>query len=100
MREVREVSDVGGSGSDHLRKVLPRVGPGGATIWLENLGVDGSNAAKTRGVARGFPAAGDRYEGLKAGGGDLDKGGVVQSAPCSRDQISLVIHQQEAGNGI
>ena len=43
---LREVAKEGGSGTDHLRNVLPCGGPGCATLWVGNLGVDVSNAAK------------------------------------------------------
>ena len=58
----------GGRGTGSLRNVLPRGGTGGATIWVVDLGVDGSNYAKTRGGTREFSAAGDGDEGSKAGG--------------------------------
>ena len=45
--EVRGVSEEGGSGPDNLSKVLPCSGPGGDTLWVENLGVDGSDDTKT-----------------------------------------------------
>ena len=41
---------------------------GGANFWVVNLGVDSSNAAKTRGGTRGFPWAGDGDDGSKARG--------------------------------
>ena len=91
---VREVSEEGGSGTDHLRKFLSRVGLGGATLWVENLGVDGSDDAKTRGGTHGFPVTGDGNEGSKAGGQDLAKGGGRYGAPSSREKISSGIHQQ------
>ena len=47
MREVREVAEEGGSGPEHLSKVLPHSVPGSDTLWVGNLGVYGSNAAKT-----------------------------------------------------
>ena len=56
---VREVAQAGGSVPDHIRKVLRRGGPSGATLWVGNLGVDGSDVAKYLGVTRGFPEAGD-----------------------------------------
>ena len=31
---VREATKVGGSGPNHLSKVLPRGGSGGATLWV------------------------------------------------------------------
>ena len=74
-RDVREVSDEGGIGPNHLSKVLLRGGPGGATIWVRNLGVDNSDAAKTRGGPPEFHVTGDGYEGLKAGAQYLSKGG-------------------------
>ena len=46
----REVAEEGGSGTDNFRKVLLRGGPGGATIWVGNLGVDSSYAEKREGV--------------------------------------------------
>ena len=57
------------------------------------------NAAKAQGGTCGFPVVGDRYEGLKAGGQDLSKGGDRQGDPGVRGEASLVIHQQDAGNG-
>ena len=59
---VEEVAEEGGSGTDHLSKVLPCISPGGATLWVGKLGVDGSDAAKTRGGSCGFPVSGDRNE--------------------------------------
>ena len=50
MGTVREVAKEGGSGPDCLIEVIPRGGPGGATLWVGNLGVDGSDAAKIEGV--------------------------------------------------
>ena len=44
---VREVAVEGGSGTNDLRKVLPRGGPCSDTLWVRNQGVDSSNAAKT-----------------------------------------------------
>ena len=44
--EAREVAEAGGSGSDHLRNVLLCSGPDGATLWVVNLDVDGSDAEK------------------------------------------------------
>ena len=38
------------------------------------LGADSSDAAKARGGTRGFPAAGDGYEGSKVMGKELAKG--------------------------
>ena len=43
----REVATTGGSGPDNLRKVLPRVGSRGVTIWGRYMGSDGSNVTKT-----------------------------------------------------
>ena len=65
MGEVREVAKTGGSGPDHIRKDVPCGGPGGATLWVGNLGVDGSNATKTLGGTRRFTEAGDGDEGSK-----------------------------------
>ena len=45
--EVREVSEEERIGPENLSKVLSHSGPGGATIWVGNLGVDISDAAKT-----------------------------------------------------
>ena len=50
--------------------------PSGATLWVGNLGIDVSDAAKTRGGTRNFPEAGDGDEGSKAEKRDLEKGGV------------------------
>ena len=61
--EVREVAEAGGSVPDHLIKILPHGGPGGGTLWVVNLGIGGSDAAKTQGGTHGFPDAGDGYEG-------------------------------------
>ena len=72
---VGEATKSGGSGTNHLGKVLPRSGSGGATIWVLNLVVDGNNYVKTRGHTCGFPAAGDGGKGVKAGGRDLAEGG-------------------------
>ena len=47
---VREVAEERGSGPDGLSKVLPLGGPGGATLWVVNLDVDGSDAAKIEGL--------------------------------------------------
>ena len=51
---VREFSEEGGSGPDRLRTVLPSGGPGGATLYVRNLGVDGSDAAKLKVVHVSF----------------------------------------------
>ena len=40
---VREVFEVGASGPNHCREVLLRGVPGGATLWVGNLGIDGRN---------------------------------------------------------
>ena len=66
MGAVREVAKAGGSGPNHLGRVIPCGGSGGATLWVRNLGVDGSDDIKYRGGTRGFPEVGDGYEGLKA----------------------------------
>ena len=68
MGAVREVSEEGGSGTNCLRKVLKRSGPGSDTLWFRNLGVGGSDAAKHLGGTREFPVAVDGYEVSKAGG--------------------------------
>ena len=65
---AREVAEAGGCASEHFGKVLLGGGPGGATIWVRNLGVDNSDAAKTRGGPPEFHVTGDGYEGLKAEG--------------------------------
>ena len=77
--KVKEVAETGGSGFDNLRKVLPRGGPGGDTLWVRNLGADSSNAAKTRGGTRGFPASGD--------GDDVSKVGVKTWQKESADRV-------------
>ena len=74
MGAVREVAKAGWSRPDHLGKVLPRGGSGGDTLWFGNLGVDGSDDAKYLEGTRGFPAAGDGYEGSKVMGKELAKG--------------------------
>ena len=77
MGVVRVVNKAGGSRPSHLRKVPPRGGPGGATLWVGNLGVDSSDAAKVYGAKYGFPTSSDRDEGSKAEEQDLAKGGGV-----------------------
>ena len=57
---VRGVAEEGGSGPDHLSKFLPRGGPGGATIWFGNLGVDSSDATKIWGGTHVFHASVER----------------------------------------
>ena len=47
MGAFREVAKARGIGTDNLSKVLLRGGPGGATLWVGNLVVDGSNDAKS-----------------------------------------------------
>ena len=47
---------------------MPHGGPGGTTLWVGNLGVDGSDDAKNLGGTLGFTVEGDRDEGLKSGG--------------------------------
>ena len=64
----REDSKEGGSGPDFISKVLPCSGTGSATLWVGNLGVDGSDDAKNLGGTLGFTVEGDRDEGLKSGG--------------------------------
>ena len=45
---------VGGSIPNHLIKFILRGVPGGASIWVGNLGVDASDATKYRGGTCGF----------------------------------------------
>ena len=71
MGAVREVAKVGGRGPDHIGKVIPCSGSGGANIWVLNLGADGSNDAKARGRTCDITAAYDREEFVKARGRDL-----------------------------
>ena len=99
MVAVREVVEEGGIRTNHLRKVLPRGGPGGAIIWVDNLGVDVSDAAKNLGGTREFHAAGDKDGGLEDGGRDLVKGGGEYRAPDGREKPSFGIYQQEEGDG-
>ena len=77
---VREFDKTVGSRPNHLGKVLPRSGSGGATLWVWNLGADGSNDAKDQGRTLGIPAAGSGEEGVKARGRDLEEGGGGQCA--------------------
>ena len=58
--EVREVAEEGRSVPNHLSKVIPHSGPGGATLWFVNLGSDGRDAAKPCGGTCEFHPAGDR----------------------------------------
>ena len=53
---VREVYEEGGSVPDCIRKVLPRGGPVGTTLWVGNLGVDGRDSAKSLGGTCEFHA--------------------------------------------
>ena len=64
------VAEEGGSGTNNFSTVLPR----GVVV---NLGVDGSDATKTRGGTRGFPASGDGDDGSWDGGQDLEKLGGI-----------------------
>ena len=41
-----EVSEEVGYGSNNIGKVLPGGGPGGATLWVRNMGDVGSNSHK------------------------------------------------------
>ena len=66
--EFREVSEDGGSRPNRLRKVLPRGGPGGAPIWVGNLGFDVRDVVKTREGTCGFLAEGCGDKGSKDGG--------------------------------
>ena len=66
MREFRKVAEEVGSGTDSLSKVIPINSPGGAPLWGVNLDLVGNDAAKTLGGTRGFLAAGDGDNGLKA----------------------------------
>ena len=91
--KFREVAEEGGSGPDSLSKVLTIGGPGGAPLWGGNLGLVGNNAAKTLGGTRGFLAAGDRDDRLKAGGQYLEKGGGGEGATGDRYKASSGIHQ-------
>ena len=72
MEPVWEVSEERRSRPNCLRKVLLCGGLGGATLWVRNLGVDGSNTAKTRGGTREINAAGERDKGSKDGDVDLE----------------------------
>ena len=54
MGTFRGVAEEVGSRLDCLRKVLPRDGPGGATLWVRNLGVNGGDAGKFEGVHVSF----------------------------------------------
>ena len=75
LRTVMEVAEEGGRGTDRLRKFLTHGGPGGDTLWVGNLGVDGNYSEKNRGGTREFHATGDGDEGLEDGGQYLAKGG-------------------------
>ena len=85
---VREVAEEVGSRPNGLSKVLPRSGPGGATLWVANLGIDGSDDGKNREGPGVFLAAGDGDEGLKSGGRYFSKGGGRQGDPGGREQTS------------
>ena len=85
MEAFREVAEAGGCGFDHIRKVLLGGGPGGATLWGQNLGDVGSDASKAQGGTRGFPTEGDWDEGTEARGRDLNKGGDRQGASGGRN---------------
>ena len=61
LETVREVAEERGSGPDGLSKVLLLGGLGIANLWVVNLDVDGSDAAKNRGSKREFHALDDRY---------------------------------------
>ena len=54
MGNFREATEERGSGPDYLRKVLLCGGLGSATLWVGNLGVYGSDAAKNEGAHMGF----------------------------------------------
>ena len=65
---VRGVDDEGGIGPDCLRKFLPHGGPGGATLWVGNLGVDSSDTEKLEGVHVSFMRQVMRMNSLMLGG--------------------------------
>ena len=79
MGASREAAMEGGVGAGHLGIFLLRDIPGGAVVWVRDMGAVDTNSAEVRESACGFYVPGKKVKIKEAEGRVVVEGGIKQS---------------------